>query len=72
LGAGRTQTAAEKSQYEQRPLAGVVGSLFVHELALLWQINRRLTIIGHLWHLKRGAVDGGAGYCTDGLAEAVR
>ncbi|MEY9558435.1 di/tricarboxylate transporter [Sinorhizobium fredii] len=41
-------------------------------LALLWQINSRLTMIGHPWHFNRGAMDGGAGCCTDGLAEAVR
>ena len=42
------------------------------KLSLLWQINRQLTMIGYLWPLKRGgAVDGGAEYCTGGLAEAV-
>ncbi|KAA9382594.1 hypothetical protein F4V88_28825 [Neorhizobium galegae] len=41
-------------------------------LALLWQINPRLTMIGDLWHFNRGAKDGRAGCCTDGMAEAVR
>ncbi|MEY9561533.1 hypothetical protein [Sinorhizobium fredii] len=44
----------------------------IEDLALLWQINSRLTMIGHPWHFNRGAMDGGAGCCTDGLAEAVR
>jgi len=41
-------------------------------LALLWQIDPSLTVIGHLVLFHRGARDGGVGCCTGGLAEAVR
>jgi hypothetical protein len=41
-------------------------------LALLWQINSQVTMIGHPWHSNEGAWDGRAACCIDGLAEAVR
>ena len=57
----------------QRPIPTVTfNKRYTLKLALLWQINPRLTMIGHLWHFNRGAKDGRAGCCTDGMAEAVR
>jgi MFS family permease len=48
-----------------------LGLVLGSALALLWQINPRLTMIGDLWHFNRGAKDGRAGCCADGMAEAV-
>ncbi|SCB50720.1 Resolvase, N terminal domain [Rhizobium miluonense] len=48
------------------------GMFSLQVLALLWQINRRFAMMGHLLYFHRGARDGGVGCCTGGLAEAVR